>query len=67
MKCAMFNRPEIAKILLDKGADFTLKDREGRTAGDWAREMDYDILGEQLDKGCIDKNANDNALFMDDF
>lgn len=49
MKCGMFNRSEMAKLMLENGAKIENLDQNGMSAGDWAREMGHDVLGEMLD------------------
>lgn len=48
MLAATFNpSPEITKMLLNNGADKTIKDKSGKTAADYV-EMNFDLRGTEI-------------------
>lgn len=50
MAAAREGRTSTIAILLDFGADPSLKDDHGKTAADYARKMNYHAIAENLDK-----------------
>lgn len=54
MKAAMLNRQEIACILLKNGADTSPVDNKGKTALDWADEMDSMEVAEIIENNFTD-------------
>jgi ankyrin repeat protein len=48
---AAWGRTEIVRALIDRGADILVRDDDGRTALDWAREADQNETAGILEKG----------------
>ena len=58
--CASYNHPEIARMLIDAGADVNIQDENGLTPLHWCARFDRpEILGVLIDAGA-DLNIQDN-------
>jgi len=59
MWAAVYDREEVARVLLEKGADPGLKDEDGLTASAWAARNNRDEMVQLLNE----RRRNENKTF----